>query len=196
MKRRSRGFTLMELMVVLAIAAAILAFGVPNFKDFQRNNRLTVAANNMLGLVLSSRGEALRRQTSISMCPSANPGSTTATCGTGTGWIAFVDTNQTCTRISSQELTGSATVDTDVNAAWNGDCITFSSTGFRVVKAGKPAIEHMMFCDSRKNTPRVPNSKESAARGIEVQATGRAAVVKFVDELTTWNTGSDKVACP
>jgi prepilin-type N-terminal cleavage/methylation domain-containing protein len=196
MKRRSRGFTLMELMVVLAIAATVLVIGVPNFRDFQRNNRITAAANSMLGLVLSSRGEALRRQTSIAMCPSANPTSVTAVCGTGTGWISFVDTNATCTRTASQDLVGSSTVDTDVNVAWNGDCIIFSSTGFRIVNPGKPAIEHMMFCDSRKNTPRTPKATESAARGIEILPTGRAAVVKFVDELTTWNSGTDKVSCP
>ena len=62
MKSRSRGFTLPELMVVLALAAMILAIGVPNFREFQRNNRLTVAANDVLGLILSSRGEALTRR--------------------------------------------------------------------------------------------------------------------------------------
>jgi type IV fimbrial biogenesis protein FimT len=196
MKRRSRGFTLLELMITLALAAIVIAIGTPNFRDFQRNNRITVAANNMLGLVLSSRGEALRRQTSISMCPSANPESATATCGAGPGWISFVDTNATCTRTASQELVANVVAETDVTPVWNSDCITFASTGFRIVKAGKPAIQHMLFCDSRKNTARVPGSKESAARGIEVQATGRAGVVKLITEITSWNVGADKVACP
>ena len=59
MNSRSRGFTLFELMMVLALAAVILGIGVPNFRDFQRNNRLTVAANDVLGMVITSRAEAL-----------------------------------------------------------------------------------------------------------------------------------------
>ena len=37
MQSRSRGFTLLELMVVMALAAVILGIGVPSFREFQRN---------------------------------------------------------------------------------------------------------------------------------------------------------------
>ena len=81
-----------ELVVVLALAAVILGVGVPNFRDFQRNNRLTVAANDVLGMVITSRAEALRRQITISMCSSAEPeAEEDAECGDGSGWIVFED---------------------------------------------------------------------------------------------------------
>ena len=66
----------MELMVTLVVAAVVLGLGVPSFREFQRNNRLTVSANDMLSLAISSRNEALRRQAVVSLCPSANPTST------------------------------------------------------------------------------------------------------------------------
>ena len=195
MNSRSRGFTLFELMMVLALAAIILGIGVPNFRDFQRNNRLTVAANNVLGMVITSRSEALRRQAVVSMCPSAAPEDDDATCGAGSGWIVFEDTNANCVRDADEELLSNTTVDTDVNATSNTDCISFATTGFKRVVAGQPTTSHMMYCDDRGNTPRAPGGPVSAARGVEVAPTGRGAVARMVDEMTAWSEGDDPVEC-
>jgi type IV fimbrial biogenesis protein FimT len=195
MNSRSRGFTLFELMMVLALAAVILGIGVPNFRDFQRNNRLTVAANNVLGMVITSRSEALRRQAVVSMCPSAAPEDDDATCGAGSGWIVFEDTNANCVRDADEELISNTTVDTDVNASSNTDCISFATTGFKRVVAGQPTTSHMMYCDDRGNTPRVPSGPVSAARGVEVAPTGRGVVARMVDEMTAWSEGADPVEC-
>jgi prepilin-type N-terminal cleavage/methylation domain-containing protein len=196
MNTRSRGFTLAELMVVLGIAAAILALGTPSFREFHRNNRLTVAANDVLGMVLSSRAEALRRQTTVSMCTTADPSKEDGTCGTGAGWLVFVDANDNCVRDAGEEFVTSLRVDTDVNAAVNGKCVSFASTGFRRIVAGQPATQHMMYCDARGNAPRTPGSNDSAARGVEVMPTGRGAVVKYVDQMNGWASGGDGVKCP
>ena len=129
-------------MVVLALAAVILGVGAPSFRDFQRNNRLTVAANDVLGMVITSRSEALRRQITISMCSSADPeADEDATCGEGSGWIVFEDPDANCERDDGEELISGARVDTDVNASANTDCISFATTGFKRVVAG--AADHV-----------------------------------------------------
>ena len=195
MNSRNRGFTLFELMMVLALAAVILGIGVPNFRDFQRNNRLTVAANDVLGMVITSRAEALRRQITISMCPSADPEDEDATCGDGSGWIVFEDPDANCERGVGEEWISGARVDTDVNASSNTDCISFATTGFKRVVAGQPTTSRMMYCDDRGNAPRFPEGPESAARGIEIPPTGRGVVVRRVDEMTAWSDGDDPVEC-
>jgi type IV fimbrial biogenesis protein FimT len=195
MNNRSRGFTLMELMVVLALAAIILGIGVPGFREFQRNNRLTVAANDVLGAIISSRAEALRRQSTVSMCRSPAPNDADATCGAGTGWIVFADPDGNCVRAGGEEILNSARVDSDVNATSNTGCMSFASTGFKRVIASEPTTGRMLFCDDRGNTPRNTGGTDSTARGVEVLPTGRGAVVRNVAEIDSWAGGDEGVAC-
>jgi type IV fimbrial biogenesis protein FimT len=197
MKSRSRGFTLYELLVVLALAAVIVGIGVPSFRDFQRNNRLTVAANDVLGMVITSRAEALRRQTVISMCPSEDPLADDAACGdAGSGWIVFVDTDADCERDDAEELITGTRIDSDVTEDANSECLSFAGTGFKRVVAGEPATSYMLYCDERGNTPRNPGGSDSAARGVEIPPTGRGAVIRRVDEIEAWSEVDDPVVCP
>lgn len=195
MNKSSRGFTLPELMVVLGIAAAILAIGTPSFRDFQRNNRLTGAANDVLGTLITARAEALRRSNNVSMCTSAKPNADDAVCGDGTSWIVFEDDNGDCIRDAGEEKVLGLRVDDDVNAVSNTDCLSFGSNGYKRVVGDRPTTAHMLFCDDRKNAPRVPNGDISAARGVEVMPTGRAMVIKLVDQIDAWS-GDDGVECP
>lgn len=94
--RKTHGFTLIELMVAISVAAILLTVGIPSMMDFLRNNRRAAAVNSLVADVQSARSEA------------ANGGVTTVLChsidGTGcsgstapdwkTGWIAFIDDNQ------------------------------------------------------------------------------------------------------
>jgi type IV fimbrial biogenesis protein FimT len=160
MKISNRGFTLPELMVVLAIAAAILGIGVPNFRDFQRNNRLTVAANDTLGGVITSRAEALRRQVTISMCPSADPLAVNATCGSGSGWIVFEDTDGNCVRADTEELiTGVRSTTTSRRPPTAAAFL--ASTDKRRRRRARDVLR--TYCDKR-GTHRKSRRPDSAAR--------------------------------
>ena len=61
MKRTSSGFSVIELMIALLIAAIVLAMGAPSFTEFRKNNRLTGNANDFLGAVQTARTEAIKR---------------------------------------------------------------------------------------------------------------------------------------
>lgn len=90
--RRYKGFTLIELMITLALSAIILAFAVPSFQDIIRNNRLTAHTNEFVAALQLARSEAIKRGTRITLCKSLD-GSNCASNSNGyeQGWIVFID---------------------------------------------------------------------------------------------------------
>jgi type IV fimbrial biogenesis protein FimT len=188
----------MELMLTLAVAGVLISIGVPSFREFQKNGRLTGAANDSLMVVLAARNEALRRQEVVSFCPSANPADANPTCVTSgaTGFISFVDKNTSCQREALEDVVSSASVHSLVKWRSNTTCISFGSNGFRNVVAGQPTTTHAIFCDDRGNALRFPAGTESFARGLEVLPTGRPSVSRLLTELTNWGAVANPVVCP
>ena len=86
-----KGFTLIELVVTIAILAILLVIAIPSFKALIINNRITTQANEFVSDVTYARAEAVRRNTRVSICKS-NDG---AACALGAdwsgGWIVFTD---------------------------------------------------------------------------------------------------------
>jgi type IV fimbrial biogenesis protein FimT len=80
-----RGFTLLELMVVVAVAAIVLTLGVPQFGEFLRNSRRAELSTGLFSALSQARTEAVVRNTEITVAPSGE--SWTA------GWRVFIDTN-------------------------------------------------------------------------------------------------------
>lgn len=78
----SRGFTLIELMITIAILAIVLGVAVPSFQDFVRRNRVTATANNLVSALALARSEAVKRATRVTVASGDWAG----------GWQVFVDT--------------------------------------------------------------------------------------------------------
>ena len=86
--RSQGGFTLIELMVTIAIAAILLMVGVPSFVTMQRNSELTAAANALVAGINAARGEAMKRGLNAVVVP-------TDGASWRNGWTVFVDTSTT-----------------------------------------------------------------------------------------------------
>jgi type IV fimbrial biogenesis protein FimT len=88
------GFSLIELMVVIAIAAIISGLAAPSFSKMLNANRIQTAASALQGDMSYARTEAVRRGMWVAICPSANQTScdTTSTAWQN-GWIVFYDAN-------------------------------------------------------------------------------------------------------
>jgi len=92
---KSLGFTLVELMVTVAIIGIVTSLGVPNFLEMMRQNSATSLANELASSLNLARSEAIKRGTQVTVCKSANITNSSPTCSTTAnwqdGWLIFVD---------------------------------------------------------------------------------------------------------
>ena len=87
--RRAPGFTLVELMVVLAIAGVLLLMATPNFTTFVRDAELASAARGLVASLHAARSEAMKRNLPALVMP-LEPGRR----DWSRGFVAFVDTDR------------------------------------------------------------------------------------------------------
>lgn len=81
-------------MVVRGVVAIALGIGAPLFATLAANNRMSSASNDLVSSLLAARSEALKRQVTVTLCPtSAGAGNCVAGGSLGTGWTVFVDRN-------------------------------------------------------------------------------------------------------
>lgn len=78
------GFSLIELMVVLTVAAILLTIGVPSFSALIENQRMTTTVNNLFAAVNLTRAEALQRGARVDLAPLDGE-------SWENGWAVFVD---------------------------------------------------------------------------------------------------------
>ena len=91
MKARHAGFTLIELMVSIAVLAILLGVAVPAFTSAQLSTQLRTSTNNLIAGAHLARSEAIKRNTIVQMCVSSDGTS----CGSGDwgqGWIILSGT--------------------------------------------------------------------------------------------------------
>src|SRR3990167_5069797 len=87
---RERGFTLIELMITLAVFAALLAVMVPSYSDMTLGSKLRSQANDLVAGAVLARSEAIKRNAAVRMCVSADGASCIAG-GWEQGWVVFHD---------------------------------------------------------------------------------------------------------
>jgi type IV fimbrial biogenesis protein FimT len=86
MYRKPAGFTVVELLVVLAISMILLMIGVPSFDALIKNQKVTTVANDFFMAINLTRTEAIRRGARVDLVPSDGGDWTN-------GWTIFVDRN-------------------------------------------------------------------------------------------------------
>lgn len=96
--RFEEGFTLIELMVTVALVAILLAVATPSLTAFQRNAALTSFTNSLVAGINSARSEAMKRGMYAMVVPADGA-------NWSSGWIVFVDVNRSQTYSAANDLT-------------------------------------------------------------------------------------------
>ena len=85
------GFTLVELLITMAVALVLIMIAVPSFKSLTLSNRLATTANDIVDAIHTARMEAIKLNAGTQLCSDLVANNTTdvlgAKCGTETGAV-------------------------------------------------------------------------------------------------------------
>ena len=181
-KRQQTGFTLYELMITVTVVAVILAFGIPNLRQFTLNSRMTSAANDLHATFMMARTEAAHAKSNVIICASADPMGAAECDGTwDQGYVAFIDEDDDAAlaRNGGAVLRAHPPADTGVLLRVAGGATYFmyapSGLGRRDVGDNTP-LSQVVICDERGNVTAAGGN--SAARLFVTTPLGRATIVR------------------
>ncbi|WP_417546107.1 GspH/FimT family pseudopilin [Marinobacter sp.] len=126
-RKQSLGFTLIELMVTLALVAVIAAFAIPSFTTMIANSRLVSTSNDIVGALSYARSEAIKTGRRVSVNP-------TDGANWANGMSVWIDNNSNGSMQDSEELrrttgaAGAVTITSSSNFAFSGGGLLSNSS--------------------------------------------------------------------
>jgi type IV fimbrial biogenesis protein FimT len=166
---RRLGFTIIELLVTIAIAGVVMGLAVPSFSTAIKNNRITSQVNSMVTSLNVARSEAVKRGARVNLCKS-NDGANCVTTGDwDQGWIIYVDQNK------NNLFDAAEAPPLKIQAEASGDITILGKSAIISNRAGYSSDGSAVIggtitvCDSR--------SGEAVGKNVVISAAGRTRIV-------------------
>lgn len=166
---RESGFTLIELIVTVAVLAILLFVAVPNFSGFVSDSRVEATKNKLISSVAHARSEAITRGERVVICrKNQNANTCAGTNQNGTadwseGWLVYVDADENLTIDTNGLLKVYDDIADSTNLSYSrGDVVIYSSLG--LLDPGGTAEGTFAISDT---------GDAAIGAGLSVRATGR-----------------------
>lgn len=184
---KQSGFSLYELMITVLIVGVVLAYGIPNMREFRQNSRMTATVNDLHATFHLARSEASRAKTNITICSSTDPEAVLPVCGGEfeNGWIVFQDTDGDIAVDAGEAVLQRyppTPLGVTINSQGATDYFSFAPTGQGRGNVSGTAVSQLVLCDDRGNV--LGGSGYSSARALVVTPLGRAAVLRDIAQVT------------
>ncbi len=160
--KRNLGFTLVELMVTLAVLVILISIAIPSFMNMIQNSRSAALANSIVIALNVARSEAVKRNALVNLCPSSDG----ATCMAApldwtVGWIAQQNAG------AAVQVWGAPDAGAVITQAGGATAIQFDGSGLMRLPAAAVTM-----------TSRYPDCTGQQQRQIQISITGRVSVTR------------------
>lgn len=162
------GFTVIEMMIAIALLAVILTTAVPAMGRFFEQQRLTAASNHLVTHLQFARSEAIKRNNFVAACPSSDGLGCTGGNRWEDGWIVYLDPEK-----SGQPAHPAAVL----RVVQGSEGLLMSSGGRYRVRFTGSGMAYGTNLTIRLCTPGNPE----AARAVIVSNPGRVRATRDVD---------------
>lgn len=171
--KKYTGFTLVELMITIAIISVLLVVGLPSLKTFMQGNQLVASTNELISAFHVARSEAIKRNNTVTICESTDGTSCTTTGNWNNGWIVFVDGSLDLAAVPPvvvpADRVGTGVPCTDANTGT--DCLLRSHAAF--------ADNQLIISGEDVSTSASVSSTTFNARGLPRSAAGASLAANF-----------------
>ncbi len=170
--KQHQGFTLIELIITIAIAGILTSMAVPNFSKLMQKNKMTSLHNELLSSLSLTRNLAISRGSFATLCKS-NPAGTdcSSSASWNDGWIVFSDKNNDGTVDSGEDIIAvNNNLPKGVTISYAKNRVTYGAQGYAQGYSGT-----FTFCDQR--------ASGEEKKGMVISNNGHIRVATSATEL-------------
>jgi type IV fimbrial biogenesis protein FimT len=150
---RDRGFTLLELMFTVALAAIMLGVAIPSFREMSANNKLLTQSNDLVSAINYARSEAITRNSNITLCRATSDSA--VSCATSlapwTNWIVRTPGGVVVRRGTINTYAGSISLSSNFTL----DAVTFGADGMARTGGTLVSDREITVCSTIVNTDNI-----------------------------------------
>ena len=190
--KKSLGYTLIELMSMLAVVSILVSIGLPMMNVFFDSNRMISNSNDLVAGLNIARSEAIKQQIRATLCQSADTASCTGSGQWEDGWIVFQDPNGNATvdggerilRLNAGVDGGQVTIRSNDVGNLIANSVSFTSRGLPKALNGGSQSGTFRICDERGLKVNA-NGTTTVARGVNLSPSGKVRSTNQLAEIAS-----------